>query len=298
MSEEESDGAAAALDVSINDDVLLLGAVLFDGLLAAVLAALLVRSTLGTRPLALPTGGSSAGVVLLAALVFAAAVGLSVYDRVVERGDQLRVTGLIATGAFIAAGMVVLPAFGIPLDNWTIGIAEPFLGTTMLAVVLVPSFMWLAFGQALSNPRLQVRRAGAAIVDGILSLVLTYLIIWVAVPMVWRPPPTGATWGEVTGIFLGLFVCSVLARIPFEAYNGGSIGKYIAGIRVESLEGNNPTIRAVLIRNALRPIDSLPFWYVVGGAIIGVTDGQRIGDRLADTTVVRRRWWSFYGSIT
>lgn len=298
MSEEDSDGAATDLQMSLDDDVVLLASVLFDGLLAAVLAALLVRSTLGTRPLALPTGGSSGGVVLLASLVFAAGIAVSVYGRVIERGDQLRVTGLIATGTVIAAGMVVLPVFGIPLDNWTIGVAEPFLGTTMLAVVLVPILLWFAFGQAVSRPIVLRRRALAAVFDGILSLVLTYLVIWMIVPMVWRPPPTGATWGEVTGIFLGLFVCSALARIPFEAYNGGSVGKYLTGIRVESVEGNNPTMRAVLIRNALRPIDSLPFWYVVGGAIIGATDGQRIGDRLADTTVVRRRWWSIYSSIT
>lgn len=44
--------------------------------------------------------------------------------------------------------------------------------------------------------------------------------------------------------------------------------------------------RAVVVRNLLRPVDFLPFGYVVGTSYAASGDGRRVGDVFADTRVV------------
>jgi len=262
----------------------------FDGVLGGVLAVLFVRATLGTRPVALPTGASTVGVVLHAALVFAASIGLSVRTRVAAHGRWLRVNALVAVAAVYATGLVALPAVGIPLENWAVSVGSPFTGFVFLSVFLVPALLAAAFVTALDRGLL-LRRGVAAAVDGVLALAATYVLAWVVVPLVWRSSPTGTTEAEIAAVVLVVFACSALVRIPFEAATGRSPGKYVAGIRVTDGDGNGPTLVAVLVRNVLRPIDSLPFGYVVGVGW-GATDGSgdRIGDTLAGTRVVRVRY--------
>lgn len=261
--------------------------VVFDGLLAGVLAVLLVRATLGARPVALPTGASTVGVVLLAALVFAAGVGLSVREQVARRAGTYRVNTLVAAAVVYAASLVVLPAAGVPLENWAVSVGSPFTGFVFLSMVLVPALLTAAFAAALDS-RLLLRRGVAATVDGLLALALTYALVWVVVPAVWRPAPTGATETGIAAVVLVLVAASALIRIPFEATTGRSPGKYATGIRVTDGEGGRPGLAAVLVRNLLRPVDSLPVGYVVGVGW-GATDGsgERIGDTLAGTRVVR-----------
>jgi len=83
-----------------------------------------------------------------------------------------------------------------------------------------------------------------------------------------------------------MLVCSALVRIPFEAYNQQSVGKYAAGIRV--VDGAMPGVSAAVVRNLLYPVDSLPVGYVVGIGWAGAEgSGQRIGDTLAGMRVVQ-----------
>jgi uncharacterized RDD family membrane protein YckC len=84
-------------------------------------------------------------------------------------------------------------------------------------------------------------------------------------------------------LFLGLSYYVVC-----EAGTGATLGKRMAGIHVIGQDGEHVTFGAAVVRNLLRPVDSL-FFYLVG-AIFALTSaqGQRLGDRAAHTLVVRR----------
>ena len=70
---------------------------------------------------------------------------------------------------------------------------------------------------------------------------------------------------------------------------GKTVGKYLVSIRVTGSDGSSPTLGASLLRNLVRLVDWLPGLYVVGiGGIVLSSRQQRLGDRLAGTTVVRR----------
>lgn len=68
---------------------------------------------------------------------------------------------------------------------------------------------------------------------------------------------------------------------------GQTLGKRLLGIRVRGQDGRRPTLRAVVLRNFLRPPLLLPAAYVVGSIVLLVTPRrQRVGDLLAGTVVV------------
>ena len=70
--------------------------------------------------------------------------------------------------------------------------------------------------------------------------------------------------------------------------NGQSIGKRVKNIRVISLDGNQPHIGQYLIRWLFRIIDTMMSSGLVAILSIALSPkGQRIGDMLAGTTVVR-----------
>ena len=68
---------------------------------------------------------------------------------------------------------------------------------------------------------------------------------------------------------------------------GRTPGKRIAGVRIVTQEAQAPGVFAILIRNVLRLIDSLPIAYVVGLVTTLVTrQSVRIGDLAAGTILV------------
>ena len=71
------------------------------------------------------------------------------------------------------------------------------------------------------------------------------------------------------------------------AMQGRTPGKRIAGIRIVTQRGEVPGVGALLIRNVLRLVDSLPGVYAVGLAATMFTDQSvRIGDMAAGTLLV------------
>ena len=73
------------------------------------------------------------------------------------------------------------------------------------------------------------------------------------------------------------------------AMHGQTPGKRYAGVRVVGPDGRDPGIRAILIRNALRLLDCLPFGYAVGLVVsVVTTDHRRLGDLVAGTRLVAR----------
>jgi uncharacterized RDD family membrane protein YckC len=85
-----------------------------------------------------------------------------------------------------------------------------------------------------------------------------------------------------------LLVVAVAYYVLCEALTGATLGKRMVKIRVVDEGGGHPTLSAAVVRNVLRPVDAF-FFYLVG-AVFALTSplGQRLGDRVAHTVVVRR----------
>jgi uncharacterized RDD family membrane protein YckC len=86
----------------------------------------------------------------------------------------------------------------------------------------------------------------------------------------------------------------LVAAIPFvyftllEGFFGATAGKMLLGLRVVQLDGSPITWREAVVRNLLRPIDEIVLYLVGAIAIWASPRKQRLGDRAADTVVVRR----------
>ncbi|WP_239647705.1 RDD family protein [Natrinema altunense] len=69
---------------------------------------------------------------------------------------------------------------------------------------------------------------------------------------------------------------------------GQTIGKYLVSIRVTHESGSPPSLQNSFMRNLIRIIDWFPAFYIVGIGVSLISDRyQRIGDRVANTVVVR-----------
>jgi uncharacterized RDD family membrane protein YckC len=84
------------------------------------------------------------------------------------------------------------------------------------------------------------------------------------------------------------FALSIGYPIVFEWYwHGQTPGKKVFRIRVMDVQGLRLTFSQVVVRNLLRLVDAIPFFYLVGGtAAMFNPRGQRIGDFAANTVVV------------
>jgi len=121
----------------------------------------------------------------------------------------------------------------------------------------------------------------AFFIDSILSGILGAIIIL-----------PGALLGDAGFLIFGLlaFVFYLVYWFLLEGIYGYRPGKYLMGLVVVKSDGSDCTIGASIIRNLLLIVDNLPFAYIVGIALILITDKkQRVGDLVADTVVVRRR---------
>lgn len=88
--------------------------------------------------------------------------------------------------------------------------------------------------------------------------------------------------------FWALLALGVGYYIVCEAAAGATLGKRMVGIRVVGESGEHVTVGAAVIRNLLRLVDCL-FFYLVGALFVLTSQqGQRLGDRVARTIVVRR----------
>lgn len=95
----------------------------------------------------------------------------------------------------------------------------------------------------------------------------------------------GASAGAALALWLGI---SVGYHALLEWRFGETVGKHLVKIRVTADDGTPPSFRSTLARNALRLVDWLPMFYVVGiGAVTLSTERKRLGDRVGGTVVVR-----------
>lgn len=86
------------------------------------------------------------------------------------------------------------------------------------------------------------------------------------------------------------FVIRTCYAIILEWYwQGQTVGKRVMGLRVMDVNGLSLQPSQIIIRNLLRTVDSLPFFYLVGGlACLATANGQRLGDLAANTIVIRQ----------
>lgn len=84
------------------------------------------------------------------------------------------------------------------------------------------------------------------------------------------------------------FVFSLVYFVVTEGRNGQSFGKMVMGIKVVSADGSPCSLRQAFTRNFLRIIDGL-FLYLVGIILmLRSKHKQRLGDRVAETVVIRK----------
>lgn len=85
-----------------------------------------------------------------------------------------------------------------------------------------------------------------------------------------------------------LFLPIMFYSLAFETLsNGQSPGKKVRNIKVVRLNGGSPTFSNYLLRWLIRPIDILLNGAVAIASIIMTKNGQRLGDIVAGTTVVK-----------
>jgi uncharacterized RDD family membrane protein YckC len=127
---------------------------------------------------------------------------------------------------------------------------------------------------------LMVRRCFAAFVD----FVVVFLLASIAAPLYLE---RGAA-----AIALGIAVVWVGYHALLEATLGVTVGKWLAGLRVATANGEPPGFRRAVVRSVLRILEVNPV--LLAGVPAGLVAErsefkQRLGDKLAGTFVVKYR---------
>ncbi len=110
--------------------------------------------------------------------------------------------------------------------------------------------------------------------------------------MLWGPLfLVGAALGETAFAILFVIALAVALTYAFllEGLYGYTPGKFLLGLVVVKSDGSDCTIGASILRNLLWIVDAFPTFNLVAVVAILLTDGQRVGDLVADTVVERRR---------
>jgi len=85
-------------------------------------------------------------------------------------------------------------------------------------------------------------------------------------------------------------VVMFLYFVLLEGLIGVTLGKWIVGLRVEHIGEGKPGLIKGLLRNALRIVDGLPAFNILGILLILSSEERtRFGDRIAGTRVIRVR---------
>ncbi len=105
----------------------------------------------------------------------------------------------------------------------------------------------------------------------------------------WMMGPEEHLWGISDPICIVFLFIIFAYLILMEAYVGWTVGKRILGMRVVDGSGNKIGLSKSVIRNLLRFVDGLPALNILGIVLIASSPrGQRFGDRVAKTYVIRQ----------
>lgn len=117
------------------------------------------------------------------------------------------------------------------------------------------------------------------------DLLIRFVIFWVITWLAWQ---TRNETVFVVMMLLNGFFCVWLYYVFFEMFWGGrTLGKRIFGLRTINDDGTHLTWSSSLLRNLMRLIDGMPFFYALGATVsLCHPYGKRLGDILAATVVV------------
>jgi len=129
------------------------------------------------------------------------------------------------------------------------------------------------------------RRFVAFLVDGILLLIVAYIIAL----LTGQTTPGGFHLQDAPALLY--FIINFGYGIVLEATQGATLGKMLMKLRVVRLNGEPISWSEAIIRNILRFVDAIPYLipYLVGAILVWTSPKrQRLGDRVANTVVIRR----------
>ena len=139
------------------------------------------------------------------------------------------------------------------------------------------------------NQKAGVLRRGIAWIADILFLSIFFFPITYWYSGEWVMGPEEHLWGISDPICLVFLFIIFAYLILTEAYVGWTVGKRIMGMRL--VDGNSDKIgfSKSVIRNLLRLVDGLPAFNLLGIIlIVSSPTGQRFGDRVAGTYVIKK----------
>lgn len=136
------------------------------------------------------------------------------------------------------------------------------------------------------------RRFAAHLFDGLIVLV-AYIVIGSIVAAQTGNMTSDGFEMEGGPAFVAMALTFLVALAYFAVFessrSGRTLGKRLLGIRVTTLDGGQASFGQAVTRNLLRLIDGL-ILYLPGIVLILMSDrNQRLGDRIAETVVVRTR---------
>lgn len=139
----------------------------------------------------------------------------------------------------------------------------------------------------ITNQNIELKLELAGLGDRILAFLIDSAIIASYVFIMFTI--SAATFGTNSPVAMAIFFLPVMFySLAFETLsNGQSPGKQVRNIRVVRLNGGSPTFANYLLRWLIRPIDILFNGAVAIITIITTKNGQRLGDLVAGTTVVK-----------
>ena len=131
-------------------------------------------------------------------------------------------------------------------------------------------------------------RAIAQVIDNVVLFASLGLFHFVVFGTWIRHVPNVATFVATDPICLSFLAVYISYFIVLEGTVGATVGKLVYKIRVKTENGDACGIYKAFIRNILRIVDGLAF-YLVGAILMARSDKkQRLGDRVANTIVVRK----------
>jgi uncharacterized RDD family membrane protein YckC len=137
------------------------------------------------------------------------------------------------------------------------------------------------FSLPLAGP---VGRTLAWLIDFAVLTGLTWITSLVLMPLL----VLSASWALTAQLLMQFIITTFYGVVLEWWWRGQTVGKRVLKLRVMDERGLGLRPSQVIVRNILRAIDSLPIFYVVGGATMVFTRHcQRLGDLAAGTVVVR-----------
>lgn len=141
----------------------------------------------------------------------------------------------------------------------------------------------IVFSLPLAGP---VTRFAALVIDSVCVYIL-YIVVAMTTGALRAFVPIGT---DIIGALsmIAMFLLSMGYWVSLEWFwRGQTPGKRFFRLRVMDVQGMKLKFSQIVIRNILRFVDSLPFFYLVGGVACFLTrHGQRLGDIAANTIVV------------